>query len=197
MVKVITAPEMYEKKENDILCFLAGGITNCKEWQSDVINEIKRLDEESLWLKKSIAHDYTLVLFNPRRENFSVENENDITEQIEWEFYNLERADIFSMYFCGGESVQPICLYELGRNFVRMQQRFPNNYLDRISISIEADYKRLKDVMIQMQLAYSDKYLYDDIIIGEHDSLVLSHAFDIYSMYSFILHHCLEKQVGK
>lgn len=40
------------------------------------------------------------------------------------------------MYFCESESVQPICMYELGRNLIRMQQRFPDFY-NRIIIGVE------------------------------------------------------------
>ena len=36
-MRVITAPEKYRKKSNDITVFLAGGITNCWEWQDKVI----------------------------------------------------------------------------------------------------------------------------------------------------------------
>ena len=72
MIKVVTSPELYGIGENEkeVRCFLAGGITGCPDWQSKVIEEIIRLDEEDRECKDKIAKDYTLVLFNPRRENF-------------------------------------------------------------------------------------------------------------------------------
>ena len=38
-MKIITAPEIYRDSSN-IACFLAGGITNCPNWQNEVIKNI-------------------------------------------------------------------------------------------------------------------------------------------------------------
>jgi hypothetical protein len=65
--------------------------------------------------------------------------------------------DIFSMYYCAGESDQPICMYELGRNILRMQQRFPYSWVRRIVISVEEGYSRSFDVRMQTKLATNDK----------------------------------------
>ena len=70
-----------------------------------------------------------------------------------WEFARLEECDIFSMYFCNSDSVQPICMYELGRNIGRMQSKFPTTWRDRISVNVEPGYKREEDVYWQMSLA--------------------------------------------
>ena len=48
-------------------------------------------------------------------------------------------------------------MYELGRNILRMQMRFPSNWEDRIIISVEDGYKRKQDVIIQTGLATNDK----------------------------------------
>ena len=56
------------------------------------------------------------------------------------------------MYFCNDNSDQPICMYELGRNIIRMQNRFPYDWHSRIIISIEKGYKRERDVYIQSML---------------------------------------------
>lgn len=135
MSRVITAPSMASAIYPSV--FLAGGITNCPDWQSEVINA---LDCERI------------ALFNPRREKFNITDPDSVFVQIAWEYDRLESMDIFSMYFCGGESDQPICMYELGRNIVRMQNRFPSDWQKRIIVSIEDGYKRAKDVVIQMQL---------------------------------------------
>ena len=39
-MKVITAVESYVPSEKDICVFLAGGITNCPNWQNEVIEEL-------------------------------------------------------------------------------------------------------------------------------------------------------------
>ena len=142
-MRVITAPEFYIPQEHDITVFLAGGITNCPDWQSKVIKDLN-VDNHYLG---------SLVIFNPRRENFPIWDKSAAYAQIEWEYQMLERCNIFSMYFSSGESDQPICMYELGRNILRMQMRFPADWQDRIVISVEDDYIRKQDVLVQTELA--------------------------------------------
>lgn len=135
MSQIITAPSL--EKPIYTTLFLAGGITNCKDWQSDVIKELV-YDEVSI--------------FNPRQEHFDVSNKSASYEQIMWEYERLEQMDIFSMYFCNSDSDQPICMYELGRNIVRMQNRFPSDWQQRIVISVEDGYRRKQDIIIQTSL---------------------------------------------
>lgn len=144
-MKVITAPNEYSLKEKEISVFLAGGITNCPKWQDDIINRLEWLSTENL------------VVFNPRRDNFPINDKNAAYRQIEWEFNQLEKVDIFSIYFTSGISDQPICMYELGRNLVKMQMRFPKDWENRIIISVEDGYKRKQDVIIQSELACGKK----------------------------------------
>lgn len=134
--EIITSPN------NKIDCkhtsvFLAGGISKCKDWQSKVIEELKYDD---------------ITIFNPRRKEFDVNNKSAAYDQIHWEFDRLEKADIFSMYFCNSESDQPICMYELGRYISRMQCKYPTDWRNRVVISIEEGYKRSLDVIAQVNL---------------------------------------------
>ena len=131
MSQNIISPSIEDPKYTSV--FLAGGITNCKNWQKEVIKELNDIEK--------------LTIYNPRRTNFDLSNKNINHEQIEWEFERLEKMDIFSMYFCGGASIQPICMYELGRNIIRMQNRFPSDWEKRIVISCEVDYIRKQDVI--------------------------------------------------
>ena len=96
-----------------------------------------------------------LVVFNPRRENFPIDDPNAAYEQIAWEFNWLQKMDVFTMYFSEGDSDQPICLYELGRNIMTMMQRFPNDYAERIVVSYDKNYRRAQDVKIQTDLAFA------------------------------------------
>lgn len=148
-MKTITAVEPYEKAEGDILVFLAGGITNCEDWQKLVI---ARLREHELSDPGSLDG---LVVLNPRRENFPIDDPSAAEEQITWEFSNLQRADVLSMYFAAGKSDQPICMYELGRNVVLMRDRFPDGFADRIVVTYERGYSRSEDVRIQLGLAWA------------------------------------------
>jgi len=155
MSQIITAPSIEKPIYTSI--FLAGGITNCKDWQKEVIKE---LEFENI------------SIFNPRQKNFDITDKNASFKQISWEFERLEQMDIFSMYFCNSESDQPICMYELGRNILKMQNRFPNDWEKRIIISVENEYKRKQDVIIQTQLCASKIFI-------ETDANPIKHAFYI------------------
>ena len=144
MAQIITAPSIETPKFTSV--FLAGGITNCKEWQKEVIENLKYED---------------VSIFNPRQEHFDVSDKTASYKQILWEFEHLEKMDIFSMYFCNDNSDQPICMYELGRNIVRMQNRFPSDWEKRIVVSVEDGYSRKTDVLIQTELATQNKVFVD------------------------------------
>ena len=66
-------------------------------------------------------------------------------DQFTWEYQYLNQVDIFSMYFVGGDQIQPICMYELGR--------YTKPYGEPQVISVETDYIRKNDVIIQVALA--------------------------------------------
>ena len=177
-MKVITAIEDYKPSPDDICVFLAGGITNCWEWQKELIKELKRNDE---------GYE-NLVVFNPRRDDFPIGDPNASREQIGWEFKWLERMDIFSMYFCNDESDQPICMYELGRNIVRMQMRFPTDWQKRILVACEDGYKRENDVHIQTGLAVGHELL---VYTGYSvDALIKYHARKIKNAYLKVKWDC-------
>ena len=140
-MKVITAPEIYQHEYLQFTVFLAGGITNCPDWQKMVIDELSK-------------HYYTdfLVIFNPRRSSFDVTDKSASRKQIEWEFEQMERANLYSMFFCDGPSDQPICMYEL----CKMTNEISNGYIDDLDgliITCMSGYKRLEDVLIQTELA--------------------------------------------
>jgi len=158
-MKIITAVEKYEEKDDDVLVFLAGGITDCPDWQKDVIECAKEYDE------KHVNELDKLVLFNPRRPNFPIGNQSESKRQIEWEFNWLQKMDVFSMYFTGGDSDQPICLYELGRNLSQMMQEYTCDYDRRIVISVSKDYNRFEDVVIQTNLAWGRPALHSGTTI--------------------------------
>ena len=185
-MRVITAVEEYQIADNEVTCFLAGGITNCPDWQKETIENFKKYDAQYPGeLDK-------LVLFNPRRENFPIDDPNASTEQITWEFNALQQMDIFSMFFTGGTSDQPICMYELGRNISRMTQLFMDDFDKRIVISCDPEYKRAADVKIQTKLAFENPGIemapgtvYTPDIIDEASPRV--HMYHIIRAYQHIL----------
>ena len=143
--QIITSPSKAKPIKGNITVFLAGGISKCDDWQSEVIEELK--------------FDENVTFYNPRQKSFDIENFASAVDQITWEYERLEKADIFSMYFCNSESDQPICMYELGRNIVRMQIKHPNDWMNRIVVSIEEGYKRKTDVRMQLMLCAPHLYV--------------------------------------
>lgn len=144
-VEVVTAPEYKYFHPDTLKIFLAGGICNCVQWQDKVIDFLKTHTIDNL------SYFHTCIL-NPRRTDW-LDTPGEATRQIEWGFDMIERCDMFTMYFAGGESDQPICMYELGRNILRMQDKFPYDWRHRIVITCDSSYKRLNDVLIQVGLA--------------------------------------------
>lgn len=168
-MKVIEAPNKVILEEDDIVCFLAGGICNCPNWQKEVIKYLEDMP--------GTEH---LVILNPRRENFDIDKDDPYT-QIEWEFNELNHMDIFSMYFAKSEkSVQPICMYELGRHLTLMPIRFPKDWTNRVIISVDPEYSRKNDVYIQTELAVGIGNIAYNV---EYFSSPEAHANSIYHSY--------------
>lgn len=105
--------------------FLAGGITNCPDWQADAIN---------------LFPSWT-VLYNPRRPNFPIHDPTAAAGQVAWEFEHLAKADVVLFWFAGGESVQPIVLFELGSH-ARSDKP--------IVVGCDPTYLRRQDVVLQL-----------------------------------------------
>ncbi len=113
--------------------FVAGGITGCPPWQ---------------WELCEMLEDYECgTLFQPRREDFPIDDPSAAEKQIQWEKKALWACDVFSIWFCGSESVQPICMFELGAHSSRA-------CYDEVllAVGVDPEYQRAQDVEIQMSL---------------------------------------------
>ena len=164
-VEVITTPEHKHFYPGTLKVFLAGGICNCPNWQKNVI---ETLQNDTLPIE--LSGDYKNVcLINPRRTD-RIEEPGAAQKQIEWEFDMIENCDVFTMYFAGGESDQPICMYELGRNILKMQYEYPKSWKDRIVITCNSNYKRLNDVLVQTGLA-TDGLVKVNVVDGDEESV--------------------------
>jgi hypothetical protein len=132
MAIVIEAPnETYSLQNNrNQKLFIAGGITNCPEWQLDLIDRLMPVVD--------------LTIFNPRRKNFQSNNPAIEEEQIVWEYNKLREANLISFWFSAG-SLNPITLYELGKH--------GNSSKKQIFVGCDKNYERKYDVMIQTHLA--------------------------------------------
>ena len=73
-MRIYTAPEKLKisELEDAVSVFLSGGITGCRNWQEDVITALGSFPNTALYNLDS------LVVFNPRREEFVDDDVNKI-----------------------------------------------------------------------------------------------------------------------
>ena len=121
-MRVVKPLEDYISKPNDLTIFLAGSTMNCRDWQSEVIEELEK--------KKELAKDKTLenlVLFNPRPALLILEpfptDDDEYIKQIAWENFYLSNCQVVSFYFCR-YAFQDVPMFELGRHLRRLTPFF-------------------------------------------------------------------------
>lgn len=127
--------------------FLAGGITNCRNWQAEAIIHL--------------SHTPFTVL-NPRRENFPIHDPSASRAQIAWEFHAFDMVDHVIFWFCR-ETLCPIVLFELGKQLYRydLHQRVAGSL--KLFIGMDNDYQRRQDVEIQTSLVDPDLPIFYDL----------------------------------
>jgi hypothetical protein len=126
-MKYIECPAIYEPDKKEQSIFLAGGISNCADWQTTLVN---------------LLRDTNLTLLNPRRKNFALNDLEMEKQQIEWEYEHLVKATATSFWF-PKETLCPITLYELGKQSVGNKPLF---------IGVHPEYSRKRDINIQTKL---------------------------------------------
>jgi len=136
-VRYIESPETYRVKGEKSL-FLAGGITNCPDWQ---------------WRMKIALKDTVIVLLNPRREDFPIGDPSAAEAQIKWEYEHLRKASMILFWF-PKETLCPIVLYELGAWSMTSKILF---------VGVHPNYKRKQDVEIQTKLARPEVQIVYDL----------------------------------
>ena len=126
-MKYVEAPDILTDRRMPAV-FLAGGITDCPDWQTAVVGSLK---------------DENVALLNPRRANFPIDDPQAAVNQIHWEYLHLRTADAVLFWF-PRETLCPIALYELGAWSKTNKPIF---------VGTHPEYKRRQDVVIQTQLA--------------------------------------------
>ena len=137
--------------------FMAGGISNCFDWQSVYISRMKtELKAYADYIDDKIPVDgkLNIVLVNPRRSQFDISNKQMAEDQIKWEFDRLHSADLITFWF-SEETVCPIVCYELGYWLGSIDKE--------VIIGISPDYKRKIDIEIQSRLAGYDNVIFDSV----------------------------------
>ena len=112
--------------------FLAGGISNCSDWQSEAIE----------YLNNS-KYTNNVILFNPRRKSFDINNPEDSIIQIAWEHKYLQLAKHIIFWFTE-ETLCPITLFEYGKALVT--SKYCKKY---IYIGTHPEYQRRLDLVEQ------------------------------------------------
>ena len=126
-VRYFESPQELEKTPGQKSIFLAGGITNCPEWQRVMMELLSESD---------------LALVNPRRANFPIHDPSAAQKQITWEYRHLRMVDAILFWFpC--ETICPIVLYELGAWSMSDKTIF---------VGVHPHYERRADVEIQTAL---------------------------------------------
>ena len=141
----VEAPGTWEENpySGNLSIFLAGGITNCPDWQQEVVKGLEDAD---------------LIVYNPRRKNFPMDDKNAAEEQIRWEHEHIKKASIILFWFSRG-SYNPIVMFEYGKELGRGNKG--------LLVGVDPEYVRADDVRIQTTLERPDIMVYQDL-----DSLI-------------------------
>jgi hypothetical protein len=164
----VEAPDNYDLNTvRETSVFLGGGITNCKDWQKELIS-------------KHLSHLVCpFTVFNPRRKTFDINNPKESQIQIVWEHKYLRLSDVLVFYF-SEETVCPITLFELG---AALERNLHTESPQQIIVYCEPNYIRKSDVDIQTQLI-------NDL---DHNAYKYARVHDTYSHFlsdlNMTLHH--------
>lgn len=133
----IQAPAPLSEHSGNFDLFLAGGISNCPNWQNIVL--------------KKLSHT-KLTVVNPRRDGEFTEDIADA--QIRWEYVALRSVDTVLFWF-PSETLCPITLFELGV--------FSQRSDTKIFVGTDPNYGRRFDVQVQMELSRPEVTVHDSI----------------------------------
>lgn len=137
-MKLILCPEVYDGT-GELTVFIGGGISNCPDWQKEIVERFKHFDDD-------------LVLFNPRRTSFAIEDPAESDFQIQWEFNHLQRSRAIIFWF-PFQTLCPITLFELG---VYAALEVP------LFVGCHPAYQRKFDVKKQLELLRPDVTVHDN-----------------------------------
>lgn len=128
-MRYIEAPDEFDGVGRSL--FLAGGISGTSNWQAVLTQLLSGTD---------------LVILNPRRRSFPMDDPDAAREQITWEYRHLRKAWGQAFWF-PPPTLCPIALYELGASSSTSVPLF---------VGCDPEYARRDDVEIQLSLARPD-----------------------------------------
>lgn len=139
-MQYVEAPKQMPVPTGMKVLFLAGGITNCPDWQKELVDKL--------------GHIQNLLVLNPRRKNFPIHDPDASLEQIRWEHQYLRVAGGITFWFARG-SLNPIVLFEYGKELGRREGEH-HKELKQLFVGCDPEYERIRDVKIQTGLENRD-----------------------------------------
>jgi hypothetical protein len=112
--------------------FLAGGISNCPDWQETTAQRIANSVDDC-------------IVYNPRRDDFDMSAYEEISrQQITWEYHALRMSSV-NLFWFPAETLCPITLFEYGSAI----ERLPDG---AVMCGTHPDYERRFDLVEQTRL---------------------------------------------
>lgn len=141
MGSVVKSPADLRRHANRSV-FLAGGISDCADWQEEVGARIAREVENC-------------IVYNPRRVDFDMSAYEEVSrQQIIWEWHALRYSTV-NLFWFPAETVCPITLLEYGSAMERLRE-------GALMCGTHPDYSRRFDVVEQTALKQMG-HVYDDL----------------------------------
>lgn len=130
------APRYYHPQPADPpAVFLAGGITGVKAWHARATEVLH-------------AAATPVVVLNPNRVVFPIDDPNSAWEQVSWEQHHLHVPGVLTVFWFPASdravTTQPIAMFELGQALGEGR---------RLVVGADPDYPRVADVRMLSQLA--------------------------------------------
>lgn len=156
-MRFVRSPE--ERDQNSsVTIFMAGGISNCPNWQDEFQEKILSKYQE----------DPQITFVNPRRIGDLAKDGNTAREQILWEERYLDEADYIIFWF-PKESVCPITLFELGKHAQRFTSILGPVVTKYLNVGMDPEYPRRFDLEVQLPLieaSFASEFSYsiDDFV---------------------------------
>ena len=138
MANYIKCPQDYFGEVNNKKIFLAGGISQCYDWQEDAAD----------YLMLHLA-GYDVDILNPRRDNFNVDTSEE--EQVAWEYNAIQLSDYLLFWF-PKTSVCPITLFELGQAL-----GYRTKFRRTVAIGMDEAYIKRENILAQLHMYHGEK----------------------------------------
>lgn len=140
------APTYYRPQPADPpAVFLAGGITGVERWHDHAVEVLQTAAEP-------------LVVINPNRVRFPIDDPGAAWEQVSWEQHHLHLPTVMSLFWfpaCDpAVTTQPIAMFELGQALGEGR---------RIVVGAHPDVPRAPDVHMLCQLARPGQVVFSDL----------------------------------